>query len=90
MSVTIHLHKTHRRFAEGKERVDTEGQTVGECLRNLVDLYPELKAQLFDGKGRLQKTIEIYLNMASAYPDELARPTIDGDRIHITLMLAGG
>jgi molybdopterin synthase sulfur carrier subunit len=90
VSVTIHLHKTHRRFTAGKERVDIEGQTVGECLRNLVDLYPELKPQLFDGEGRLQKTVEIYLNMASAYPDELARPTTDGDRIHIALMLAGG
>jgi molybdopterin converting factor small subunit len=90
VSVTIHLHKTHRRFTAGQERVDIEGQTVGECLWNLVDRYPELKPQLFDGKGRLQKTVEIYLNMASAYPDELARPTTAGDRIHITLMLAGG
>jgi len=49
VSVTVHLHKTHRRFTAGKERVDIEGQTVGECLRNLVDLYPELKPQLFDG-----------------------------------------
>jgi molybdopterin converting factor small subunit len=90
VSVTIHLHKSHRRFAAGQERVDVEGYTVGECLRNLVDQFPELKPQLFDGRGRLQKTVEIYLNMASAYPDELARPTTDGDRIHITLMLAGG
>ena len=90
MSVTIHLHKTHRRFAVGQERIEIEGHTVGECLRNLVDRYPELRPQLFDGKGRLQKTVEIYLNMASAYPDELARATTDGDRIHITLMLAGG
>ena len=90
MSVTIHLHKTHRRFAAGQERVEIEGDTVGECLLNLVDRYPDLKPQLFDGKDRLQKTVEIYLNMASAYPDELARPTTAGDRIHITLMLAGG
>jgi molybdopterin synthase sulfur carrier subunit len=90
VSVTIHLHKTHRRFAAGQERVEIEGDTVGECLLNLVDRYPELKPQLFDGKGRLQKTVEIYLNMASAYPDELTRPTTHGDRIHVTLMLAGG
>jgi molybdopterin converting factor small subunit len=90
VSVTIHLHKTQRRFTAGQERVEVEGQTVGECLRNLLDRYPDLKPQLFDGRGSLQKTVEIYLNMASAYPDELARPTADGDQIHITLMLAGG
>lgn len=90
VSVTIHLHKNHRRFTAGQEKVDVEGQTVGGCLRNPVDRFPELKPQLFDGKGRLQKSVEIYLNMASAYPDELVRATADGDRIHITLMLAGG
>ena len=90
VSVSIHLHKTHRRFAAGQERIDVEGKTVAECLRNLVHRYPALEPQLFDGDGRLQKTIEIYLNMASAYPDELTRTTNDGDRIHVTLLLAGG
>ena len=90
MSVTIHLHKTHRQFADGLASVDAAGQTVGECLNNLVERYPELKPQVFDAGGKLQRTIEIYLNMTSAFPNELAKPTRDGDQIHITLMLAGG
>lgn len=90
MSVTIHLHKTHRQFADGLASVDTVGQTVGECLKNLVEHYPELEPQVFDAGGNILRTIEIYLNMASAYPNELAKPTRDGDQIHITLMLAGG
>jgi hypothetical protein len=56
----------------------------------LVERYPELKPQVFDTGGKLQRTIEIYLNMTSAFPNELAKPTRDGDQIHITLMLAGG
>ena len=90
MGVTIHLHKTHRQFAAGLAAVETEGHTVGECLMNLVRRYPELTPQVFDDGGNLLRTIEIYLNMASAYPNELAKPTGDGDQIHITLMLAGG
>ena len=90
MSVTIHLHKTHRQFADGLASVDAVGQSVGECLKNLVGRYPELEPQVFDSSGKLLRTIEIYLNMASAYPNELAKPTRDGDQIHITLMLAGG
>jgi molybdopterin converting factor small subunit len=90
VSVSVYLHKTQRRFAAGQERVEVEGKTVGACLRELVDRYPPLKPQLFDGHGGLQKTVEIYLNMTSAYPDELSRPTADGDQIHVTLMLAGG
>lgn len=90
MSVTIHLHKTHRQFSEGLETVDVEGHTVGECLRRLVERFPDMKPQIFDRVGQVNKTIEIYLNMTSAYPDELNRATRDGDHIHITLMLAGG
>lgn len=90
MSVTIHLHKTHRPFVDGQASIETTGCTVGECLENLLGRYPELRPQVFDAGGKLQRTIEIYLNMASAFPDELAKPTKDGDQIHVTLMLAGG
>ena len=90
MSVTIHLHKTHRQFADGLASVVTTGHTVGECLADLVTRYPGLKPQVFDPDGNLLKTIEVYLNMTSAYPNETAKPTRDGDQIHLTLMLAGG
>jgi len=90
MSVLIYLHKSHRQHTDGKETVDVQGKTVGECLGNLVQKYPGLKNELFDKNGKLKNIIEIYLNMASAFPDELAKPTRAGDEIHITILLAGG
>jgi molybdopterin converting factor small subunit len=90
VSIRIHLHKTHRRFTGGKETIEVEGKTVGECIGHLVGLYPEIEPALFAARGKLQNAIEIYLNGESAYPDELKRPTRDGDEIHITLILAGG
>jgi len=90
MSVLIYLHKSHRQHTDGRETVEVEGQTVGECLDNLIQQFPGLKRELFDKKGKLKNIIEIYLNMASAFPDELAKPTKAGDEIHITILLAGG
>ena len=90
MSARINLHKTHRGYAGGKEVVDVNGNTVGECLRDLVSQYPELKKEIFDKKGNLLSVLEIYLNGASAYPDELAKEVKDGDEIHLLVMLAGG
>ncbi len=90
MSVTISIHKTHRQYAEGLETVDVDGRTVGECLNALVAKYPGMKTVLFDTGGKLNRLIEIYLNMESAYPNELAKPTRDGDDIHVTLLLSGG
>jgi molybdopterin converting factor small subunit len=90
VSVKINIHKTHRQLTDGLDVVDVEGATVGECLRELVKRFPDMGKKLFDGKGKLQNVIEVYVNMESAYPDELAKTVKDGDEIHITLMLAGG
>lgn len=90
MSATIHLHRTHRQHTEGRDAVRVEGATIGACLAQLVRTYPAMQPELFDRKGGLKNTIEIYLNMESAYPDELLRPVQDGDDIHITILLAGG
>jgi molybdopterin converting factor small subunit len=90
MSINIHLHKTHREFAGGRETVAVAGTTVGACLDDLMRQYPGLRERLFDKKGRLRHFIEIYLNNESAYPDEMKRATRDGDDIHIVILLAGG
>ncbi len=90
MPVKIHLHPTHRPLAGGNSEVAVEGATVGACLDALIEKFPALKGVLFDRQGRLQRNLEIYLNMETAYPDELRKPTADGDRIHVTLLLAGG
>ena len=90
MSVTIHIHKTHRHHTGGNAVVDTKGTTVGECIADLTDQYPTIESELFEDIGRIKRTIEIYLNMESAYPDELTRPVKNGDEIHLTILLAGG
>jgi molybdopterin converting factor small subunit len=90
MGVKVNLHVTLRQHTNGREAVEVEGKTVGECLRNMVAQFPGLEASIFDKKGALSHLIEIYLNHQSAYPNELAKPIKDGDEIHVTLLLAGG
>ncbi|MFH1124939.1 MAG: ThiS family protein [Pseudomonadota bacterium] len=90
MSVKVHLHLTLRRFSNGQETVDVEGNTVGECLKGLVKKFPDMAGSLFDKKGKLLNIVEVFVNLESAYPNELAKPVKDGDDIHLTLMLAGG
>ena len=90
MSINVNLHKTHREHAGGREVVAVSGTSIGACIHDLVRQYPGLKERLFDTKGKLRHYIEIYLNSESAYPDEMKRPTKDGDEIHIVILLAGG
>jgi molybdopterin converting factor small subunit len=90
LSIKINIHRTHRQFTNGLELVELDGNTVGTCLNNLVRQFPGMGKVLFNKKGKLLNVIEIYVNLKSAYPDELAKQVRDGDNIHITLMIAGG
>ena len=90
MGIRVHIHKTHRQHTNGLESVEVEGNNVAECLKNLVETFHGLEEELFDKKGHLRNLIEIYINLESAYPDEMAKTVKDGDEIHITYMLAGG
>lgn len=90
MSATINIHKTYRQYTQGLEKVMVAGATIGDCLNTLIGLYPGLNSALFTAPGKLKNNIEIYLNLESAYPDELKKEVKSGDEIHITVMLAGG
>ena len=90
MAIRVHIHKTHRHVTDGKAEVRTQGDTVGACLKDLVRQFPGMNAIVFDHKGRLKNTLEIYVNHQSAYPKELDKGVKDGDEIHLTLLLAGG
>lgn len=90
MSIEISLHRTHRRYTDGKEIIKVEGKTVGECLQDLVKQYPPLEKALFVKNGKLNSIIEVYLNGVSAYPNELVKPVKDGDKINLVYMLSGG
>ena len=90
MAVKVHIHTTHRQFTNGQEVVAADGSTVGECLGHLVKQYPGMEKALFAKKDKLLNIVEIYVNHATAYPNELMKPVKDGDDIHLVVMLAGG
>lgn len=90
MAVKIHIHATHRQFTNGIEVVATEGNTVGECLNHLIQQFPKMEKALFAKKDKLLNIVEIYVNHATAYPNELVKPVKEGDEIHLVIMLAGG
>jgi molybdopterin converting factor small subunit len=90
MVVKVHIHTTHRQFTNGFDVVAVEGNTVGECLNHLIQQFPGMEKALFARKDKLLNNVEVYLNHASAYPNELVKPVKDGDEIHLVVMLTGG
>jgi len=90
MAVKVYIHTTHRQFTNGLEVIPVEGNTVGECLNHLIRQFPGMEKALFTKKDKLLNIVEVYVNHATAYPNELIKPVKDGDEIHLVLMLAGG
>jgi len=90
MSVTINIHPVLHQFTSGQAIVEVNGDTVGQCLEDLVKQFPEIRQGLFGKDGKLLNYVDIYVNHESSYPEELAKLVKDGDKLHITLIIAGG
>ena len=90
MSVKINIHASFSRLTNGLTVVEVNGNTVGQCLDELVKRFPQLKKKLFEKNGTLSRIIDIYLNGESTYPEELEAPVKDGDELHIVVIISGG
>ena len=90
MSVTINLHPNLLQFTNDQTVIEVKGNTVGQCLDDLVRQFPRIRQGLFGKDGKLLNYVDIYVNQESSYPEELAKPVKDGDELHITLIIAGG
>jgi molybdopterin converting factor small subunit len=90
MSIKVNIHVELQHLAVGQPSVEVNGSTVGECLNDLVAKYPDMKKALFDEKGDLVTYVEVYVNLESTFPDELAYKVKEGDEIHITIVNVGG
>ncbi|MDH5695979.1 MAG: MoaD/ThiS family protein [Dehalococcoidia bacterium] len=90
MSIKINLHPGLQQFTDDQAIIEVNGSTVGQCLDDLVKQFPKIRQGLFGKDGKLLNYVDIYVNMESAYPEELAKPVKDNDELHITLIIAGG
>jgi molybdopterin converting factor small subunit len=89
MGVEVNIPTFLQHLTNDVKVVDVNGRTVGECFNDLVKQYPQLKTRLYE-RGKLLKRLNVYVNGESAYPEALARPVSDGDKIQIVYVVIGG
>jgi molybdopterin converting factor small subunit len=90
VSVEINIPQFLQHLVDGVRVANVNGRTVGDCLNDLVTQMPQLKKLLFTRSGKLRKHLDVYINGESAYPEELAKPVLDGDKLHIVNAIVGG
>jgi len=91
MGVKINIPSSLQHLANGQAVAGVSGNTVGQCRDNLVKQFPGIESEVFEKNGKLLEYVDIYINLESSYPEELAKPVKDGDELHITFFtIAGG
>lgn len=89
MSIRVHNPLLYH-YTNNQRIIEVNGETVGECVKRLIGKFPEMEKVLLDKSGNVQPYVDIYVNGASAYPKELAKPVKDGDEIHLLFTIGGG
>jgi hypothetical protein len=91
MGVNVQLfYPALQSLVQGRERVTVEGQTVGECLQDLVRQFPEAKKLLFDSQGLLLKHVYVYVNAEGLHKADFARKVTERDELLLAVLVTGG
>ena len=89
-SVKININPFLTHITNNQNVVEVSGNTIGECIHQLVTRFPELNKWLFKKDGKLSDLVDIYINGESSFPLELSKPVKDGDELHIIVIISGG
>jgi hypothetical protein len=67
-----------------------EGDTVGECLADLVRRHPQAKPIIFDASGRLHKRFYVFVNQESLFKADFDRPVTEKDELLLVVLATAG
>jgi molybdopterin converting factor small subunit len=90
MAVEIYIPPVLQALVNGINRIDVNGTTTGECIKEIVQKYPTLAPKLLDKNGNLLKGVSIFVNGKNIYPKPLSKPVHTGDKVHISHIVLGG
>lgn len=87
MSIKANIPSYLQHFSNEMEVVKVNGTTVGECLGHLVEQFPSFEKIIFTIDGKLSSFLAVYVNGEDSYPEELAKPVKDGDKLSMVMVL---
>lgn len=74
----------------GRQAIEVDGSTVGECLRAVGSRFPGFAEQIFDADGRVHRFVNLFVNGDEIERGGLDRAVAGGDRVEILAAIAGG
>jgi molybdopterin synthase sulfur carrier subunit len=87
----LYLPTIMRANADGQATVQLSGETVSEVIGDLVSTYPNVRPQLLDAEGHVQRHINVYLNNEDIRAlDGDKTPVTANDELTVLPAMAGG
>ena len=91
MSVRVRIfYPRLRDLIDQPGEVRVNGQTVGDCLQDLVARFPDARELIFDREGRLQRHVYVYVNADSLHRADPARPVTEKDELLLAVLATAG
>ena len=91
MSVTVRIPTPLRRITNGQDKIEAEGQNLGEVITFLEGVYPGMKKRLCEESGELRNFVNIYVDGEDVrFLNGLGTATESGKEISIVPAVAGG
>jgi molybdopterin converting factor small subunit len=88
LKVKIHIDETISQSTNNLRLVEVDGNTVGECLNGLIELFPGINKWIFGDHGLLLAVVSV--NSEIVYQESLNRPVREGDNVALFYMIGGG
>jgi molybdopterin synthase sulfur carrier subunit len=91
MTVTVRIPSQLRALCGGAGEVAVEGTTVGEALKALDAAHPGFADRLFDDKGQLRRSVNLFLADEDVrFLDGIETSLAEGQTLSIVPAVAGG
>jgi molybdopterin converting factor small subunit len=85
MSIKVTLHPVLNNDVE--TNLDVEGNTVGDCVKCVIERYPHIRKKIFATEDKLKYHVEILVNGQTTFPQELTYPVKDGDSVSVLVLM---
>ena len=84
----VYIPSPLRSYTKNADKINTEGATLDEVLRQLDKSYPGMRFRIINEQDRVRKHIKIFVN--EELTEDIYVPVQVNDRIHIICALSGG
>ena len=91
MAVMVRIPAPLRRITGNQDKVDVEGETLGDILVELETRFPGIQERVVDESGALRHFVNVYVNGEDVqFLQGLETAIKTGDEVSIVPAVAGG